>query len=143
MEILNRKVISSRGLYDWDEWFDGQPRRATRGDDYDTDSRTFAKSVRSAAHRRGLTVQTKETEEWVEFQTKEPEDWSEEKIVSLAHNIINDELEGGLGNSDAELSEALSGIPITPTILNLMSLIKALREYAISLIAFPTNPTDQ
>ena len=49
--------------YPWSTWLNGRQHNLTRGVDYN--SRTFTKSARSAARRRGLRVQIWATDDGV------------------------------------------------------------------------------
>lgn len=61
--------------YPWDEWFDGEPREATRGEDYSCADSTFVTTLYGAARRRGLSCRTTRPKEGVVvFQCPIPEE---------------------------------------------------------------------
>lgn len=69
MEIIHR-VASPNTRYPWDEWLDGQARRASQGTDFQVTPKDFAISVRKAAKAKGLTVRASVNSErgTVDFQ---------------------------------------------------------------------------
>ena len=73
MEIIH-SVASPYTRYPWDEWFDGQARRATQGADFEVTPKDFAIAARKAAKSRGVTVRVSVNSErkTVDFQAVVP-----------------------------------------------------------------------
>lgn len=57
-----------RRYYPWAEWFDGQPREARRGVDFDVAPLSFRQMVFTAAKRRGLQAKIVMRGDTVYFQ---------------------------------------------------------------------------
>lgn len=62
-EILTEFAFRRQGgrkwaEHPWDEWFDGQIRKAVKGVDYNSKTRSFASLVGTEARRRGITART-------------------------------------------------------------------------------------
>lgn len=56
-EIVDEFPGSARGdNYPWDEWFDGQIRKLTKGEDYDCLTASFSNAAYNARKRRGVEV---------------------------------------------------------------------------------------
>lgn len=58
--------------YPWDEWFDGQVRKAQRGVDFQVTAANFRYTIKAAAKRRNLVVRTKVRGDDVTFQAVKP-----------------------------------------------------------------------
>lgn len=73
MEIIH-SVAPQYARYPWDDWLDGQARRAYQGQDFEVTPKDFAISVRKAAKSRGLTVRASVNTErgTVDFQAVIP-----------------------------------------------------------------------
>jgi hypothetical protein len=67
--------------YPWDQWFDGNIRKAVRGTDFEVEATSFRVTIRAAAKRHGYTVRTKVRGNSVTFQaTKIPEPEQQEAL---------------------------------------------------------------
>lgn len=60
--------------YPWDEWFDGQTRKAVKGEDFKIAAANFRHTIKAAARRRGLDVRTRVDGDSVIFKTSRPGD---------------------------------------------------------------------
>ena len=45
-------------MYPWDEWLDGQPRKLTRGEDFQVSPHSFGRAAHAAARVRGKRLRT-------------------------------------------------------------------------------------
>jgi hypothetical protein len=59
---------SGRPLYPWAEWMDGSAWRIRRGEDFVPPALSMATTLRSQAHRRGVSVTVRLDGDTVEFQ---------------------------------------------------------------------------
>jgi hypothetical protein len=67
-KIIDKPVFTGRDLYPWDEWFDGQMRLLTRGEDFQTTAQTMCNSIAGAAQRRRVTVQVVKHGDQIQLQ---------------------------------------------------------------------------
>lgn len=62
-EILTKFAFKGRGgrsgaKHPWGEWFDGQIRKAVKGVDYHSKTKSFASLVATEARRRGIKARS-------------------------------------------------------------------------------------
>lgn len=71
MEIIENYTFtrSYRTDYPWTEWMDGEPRKATRGIDFNCKPESFQTLLYREAKARGLKVHVKREDNAVIFQT--------------------------------------------------------------------------
>lgn len=69
-DILADEEFAPR--YPWDQWFDGQVRKAVRGVDFEPSANSFRYTIRAAAARHGLNIRTKVRGDSVIFQATKP-----------------------------------------------------------------------
>lgn len=60
-ELASEAAFGQAGgyKYPWDEWADGQVRRAVRGEDFEVDAAAFTSNLHQAARKRSMKVRTK------------------------------------------------------------------------------------
>lgn len=63
-----RMRVTSRSKYPWDEWINGNPWVATRGEDFHVACANFVATLHQKATSRGITVKTSTTGDKVTFQ---------------------------------------------------------------------------